>query len=288
MLTRGKKPVIQNHYSLQFIKALVYVFTKVLLHAYLSSMAIRSLTYYWVSFDSSNSDLYNEVLNLYYRGINDESAYRGTNGKSEIITFTTAALVLPLAIFAFLYLPTVLFLAFLTIKNYHKKLWVIDIAVNFMFAIFTNMWLNDTGQNQSNKARKATARSKFRRSHSEANMELNKPNKMAKPRSKSLPDINLSFYIDPSENHRTFSLYHSNILFLLFFFGSSLVLMADIALQRVRPSSYQNDSFLDVSPTMRTVIGVYFMNLFLWLDFNYTFNYNVVKAQRRQACGNER
>ena len=168
------------------------------------------------------------------------------------------------------------------VRNYGSYL-----AVYFGFAIFTNMWFVEIDHKQPNKVKTATKRSiqesKNKKSQSEPNIVLAQPRKMVKSRSISLTVINLNFEINPSENHQNFSLYHSNILFCLYFFGSTLILMADLAMQRVRPSSYHHDSWWDVSPTMKTVIGIYLVNLFLWLDFNYN-----VKAQRSQATGNTR
>ena len=54
---------------MHFLKAVMLMLTKVLVQAYTMSMAIKSLAYYVALFDHGEDSFFNEVLNIWYRGL---------------------------------------------------------------------------------------------------------------------------------------------------------------------------------------------------------------------------
>ena len=73
-------------------------------------------------------------------------------------------------------------------------------------------------------------------------------------------NINLNFETDTEPWHMNFSVYHSNVQFLLFFVASVLCLSADMYVQHLRSSLGSNTKMIYVNV-------IFISNCLLWLDF---------------------
>ena len=76
--------MIKHFLSFRFLKAVVFILTKVMVQAYTMGMAVKSLAYFVAVFDHGEESFFNEVVNIWYRGL---------RFRSEVITLTQATLV---------------------------------------------------------------------------------------------------------------------------------------------------------------------------------------------------
>ena len=74
ILKWGRIPVINFYFSFTFFKVFLFILTKFLVQAYILSMAVKSLMYYFsIKSDlEKNSKMYADMFNLYYRGIYED------------------------------------------------------------------------------------------------------------------------------------------------------------------------------------------------------------------------
>ena len=135
ILKWGDKPIIKSYFSLTFIKIFLFILTKFLVQSYVLSIAIKSLMYY-VAIQADhkhNHDLYNDIFNLYYRGIYDAA---------QLLTFNQATLFAPIMILVLIFLPPVICGLVFSFWHAGMRSWsgnFVQNAVLLLFAVTTNM-----------------------------------------------------------------------------------------------------------------------------------------------------
>ena len=248
VLELGENPVIKNIYSFEFIKIVLFLFSKILLQAYALAMSLKSLMYYFVLFEAGKEEFF--FLNIYFRGI--------TKGPA-LITFTQVTLVIPLFILIVLYLPTFIYIALINIKNFRKNMNVTDIAIFIIFPMFTSLCFRkttDEGNVKSNSDRLMLQN--VRKSKSLPNIFAEDCHFKMEKRTKSAIDLE---YRDNTAT-ANFSLLHSNVIYLMFVTGNWLVMAGDIAIQLHR------HSFAGINPITQVFLIIFILNILLWADFN--------------------
>ena len=135
ILKWGTNPVIRTYWSFIFLKVVFFILTKFLVFAYVISMAMKSLMFYFAITTAANGskNLFHEVLQLYYRGLN--------NGP-ELLTFNQATVIAPFLILTLLFLPSVALSAVFCVWHSSQKVSSMNFvqkAVLFFFAVFSNM-----------------------------------------------------------------------------------------------------------------------------------------------------
>ena len=168
-----------------------------------------------------------------------------------------ATLVAPLLILTLLYLPTLIYVTVINVRNFHKNVNIHDKAILFIFPMFTNLcFIKPADKQIIISCRNMKARSK---SVSYIFSSLSKSVQMA--RSKSLTNIETyNIHVKTEILEPNFSLLHSNVLYALFFIGTVIVLGLDMALQLSRSS--------EISEGTKPFIAIFVLNIVLWIDFN--------------------
>ena len=165
ILKWGDKPIIDIYLSFTFLKIFLFILTKFLVQSYALSMAIKSLMYnvaIQVDFEDY-SDLFKDMFNIYFRGINDGP---------QLLTFNQATLYLPLLILGFIFLPSIISAFFISVWSRGLKSWTENFVQNIvllLFAVMSSMSYFSTGS------------------------ESRKQKTKKRPRSQSLPDLSTSF-----------------------------------------------------------------------------------------------
>ena len=172
ILKWGDKPIINTYLSFTFLKIFLFILTKFLVQSYALSMAIKSLMYnvaIQVDFED-DSDLFKDMFNIYYRGINDGP---------QLLTFNQATLYLPLSILGFIFIPSIISTFFFSVWSRGLKSWTANFVQNFvllLFAVMSSMSYFSAGsENRKQKTKK-------------------------RPRSQSLPDLNTTSFQELSIN----------------------------------------------------------------------------------------
>ena len=218
-------------------------------------MSVKSLMHYTVF--TTESDLGDEVLNLYYRGINKELTR---------LTFTQATLGMPIFTICVLYLPTIVYVTVLNISNSRKHLTVAEHTVLFVFPVCTNLYYITPRSKQTRKQNKIEKRppanksKNIQRSKSAPEMFTDFSQPPFQTRSRSISNIFVNA-TDQKYGEPDFSLFHSNLLYAFFFISSIIILVGDMAFQISRHGR--------VSTITKSVWTIFILNLALWLDFNY-------------------
>ena len=252
----GEHPVVKNILSFKFLKIALFILSKVVIQAYALGMAVKSLMYYFVFLDDDDSELFESVQDLYYRGILKESA---------LVTFTQATLVLPLFTLGFLFLPTVLYIFMLNIGKFYKDMRVTDIAYLFIFPVFTSLCYHKTKtkrkKERSTRLRHQSSKTRqpFQRSQSAPALSMaeKKDDQTKRPHS-AIAYIT----VESKEATVKFSLFHSNIIYVMFVVGTTIIFTMDIAIQLEKRGW--------LSPITKAVLAIFTLNTILWLDFNYS------------------
>ena len=238
--------------------------SRMVIQAYLIAPYIKSLMYYTVLFDETN---FGETLNVFYKGLCEKNEFHQRPGSKQFcsplekLTLTQATLVAPLVILSIIFLPTLVYLAVLALRSLLTKSFnkakVTDTVIFFLLSLFTNLYFTKSNfkDTTSQKNGNIFSNKKYMRTHSLPNIYgcVYKQ----KPRSASVAKITFS---NSTDNQPNFSLFHSNVLYFLFFVGSSVIFGLDVALQLARSNK--------MSFKTKPFIGVLILNLILWLDFN--------------------
>jgi hypothetical protein len=116
--------------------------------SYVLSMAVKSLMYHFTILADSdkNSDLFNDLLQLYYRGI-----YK----TPELLTFNQATLNTPLLMLALLFVPSFACAFFFSVWNTGLKSWsenFVQKVVLLLFAVISNMSYFSAGTSSVSKS----------------------------------------------------------------------------------------------------------------------------------------
>ena len=172
ILKWGDKPIINTYLSFTFLKIFLFILTKFLVQSYALSMAIKSLMYnvaIQVDFEDY-SDLFKDMFNIYFRGINDGP---------QLFTFNQATLYIPLLILGFIFLPSIISAFFFSVWSRGLKSWTANFVQNFvllLFAVMSSMSYFSAGsENRKQKTKK-------------------------RPRSQSLPNLNTTSFQELSIN----------------------------------------------------------------------------------------
>jgi hypothetical protein len=205
--------------------------------------------YYFVFIDSDDSDQLKSIINVYYRGVD-----RG----AQTVTLVQAALILPMAIIALLYLPSLIYVSILHIKKSNKEIKVIERVLMFVFTMFTNLCYINSSKTQFIIEPTTLGRPKSAPALTNADVEL----LTLKPKSKSLSTMAINYKVLDQPN---FSLYHSNILYIFFFLYVFIFECADVGFQIIRkPPNTPLDT------VTKYCLAIFSINLMLWLEFNYS------------------
>ena len=241
--------MVKNIYSFDFLKIVIFLFSKILLQAYALAMSLKSLMYYFVLFEAGKTEFF--LLNIYFRGISKGPAS---------ITFTQVTLVIPLFILIVLYLPTFIYIVLINFKNSRRNMNVTDVAVLIVFPMFTSLCFHKTtdwGEFKSNSERSMLQ--DVKRSKSLPNLYAKDCHLKLGRRTKSAIDLT---YKNKTKSTANFSLLHSNILYIMFVTGNSLVMSGDIAIQIHR------HRFYGLNPITNMFLIIFLLNILLWVDFN--------------------
>ena len=135
ILKWGEDPIITTYASFTFCKIFLFILSKFLVQSYVLSMAIKSMMFYFaLTVDNEeNSDIFNELLQFYYRGIYNPP---------QLLTFNHATLYAPLLILTLLFLPSIICAFACSIWTKGIQSWsqnFVKTTVLFLFAIMSNM-----------------------------------------------------------------------------------------------------------------------------------------------------
>ena len=144
VLKWGKTPLIKRFASLKFLKIILLLLTRFFIYGIILSAAIKSLMFQYVinSVFGKEDWQIREVIQIFYRGI----CVKSSNPtlfcvKSEILNFDTATLYAPLFMICLLFLPSFLFVLFLSFRFFGWKKWgeqFFENPVLFIFPIWTS------------------------------------------------------------------------------------------------------------------------------------------------------
>ena len=144
VLKWGKAPLIRRFASLKFVKIILLLLTRFFIYGIILSAAIKSLMFQYVinSVFGKEDWQIREVIQIFYRGI----CVKSSNPtlfcvKSEILNFDTATLYAPLFMICLLFLPSFLFVLFLSFRFFGWKKWgeqFFENPVLFIFPIWTS------------------------------------------------------------------------------------------------------------------------------------------------------
>ena len=135
ILKWGEDPIITTYASFTFCKIFLFILSKFLVQSYVLSMAIKSMMFYFaLTIDyEENSDIWNELLQFYYRGIYNTP---------QLLTFNQATLYAPLLILILLFLPSIICAFACSIWTTGMHSWsqnFVKTTVLFLFAVMSNM-----------------------------------------------------------------------------------------------------------------------------------------------------
>ena len=264
ILTWSKRPVIESFLSLTFLKSVFLIFSKVITQAYFLAKCVKNLMYYFVIYDGT------DVMNQFYPELCQHSNEPNRFCEPQILTMKEATLYAPVIVLSVLYLPTLIYVSIVSVKKVNKSMKVHDLALLFIFPIFTNMYFIKA----ANKPEFFTFNSKKPRSQSEPAI-LVRPTKLRqKPRSKSFTGTGIiNKDVNKDQNEPSLSLHHSNVLYVLFFFGALGNLAFEILVQ-LRMNNVMPD-------LLKMLIAIFALNILLWVDFNIRMSRRRVKTTLR-------
>ena len=150
ILKWDEKLVITTYLSFTFFKIFLFILTKCLVQSYFLSMAVKSLMFHFaILVDSDeNSDLFNDVIELYYRGIYKAPA---------LMTFTQATLYAPLFILSLLFMPSIICAFVSSVSKSGLSFWsenFVQKVVLLFFAVLSNMSFFLKGKHLTSKSSK--------------------------------------------------------------------------------------------------------------------------------------
>ena len=147
--------------------------------------------------------------------------------EKEVLTFTQATVVAPIILITFLYLPTILYVAKISIKFYGWRNWmksILNDPVYFLFPILTSM--SFYGKTRLPKNDDDKQRNEF----------------VLEPYAEPLENLDVSDGVTEGGSEAVrqmhFSVRQSNILYILFIFGFILCVGADVLHQFTRKISF--------------------------------------------------
>ena len=141
MLRLGHEPVLTSVFTTRAAFIFLFLVTKLLLLAYLHSLAITSMMLGSVGISQADNDpAHIELFDNFYRGLcppsEDPSAFCGENPP---LTLYSATRILPILIFFHLYFLPVLYLIILNIKR--ARTFSYETIIHLLFPLVTNLSL---------------------------------------------------------------------------------------------------------------------------------------------------
>ena len=172
--------------------------------------------------------------------------------------------VFPLVFLSLLFLPTCITVLIWSIKHSRQEMKKAEMAVLFLLPTFTNLYFIKTVKKDFTDHDPGVLEQDLtlKKSQSVPNLQRKFSAPVLKTRSNSLGHCSTPVK-DSFEIQSEFSLFHSNILFFLFFLGAFIILCGDLTIQYKK-------GYGQWSTTTKTFVGIFFVNLLLWLDFNYS------------------
>ena len=298
VLRWGKDPVINHVFSFAFLKIIIMIFSRFFLQCYLLSMSIKSLMFFVVIpslfKDELHDEQFSELFELYYKGITSQSP--------SLLTFTSAALYAPLILLAFQFLPPFLYTIVLSLKFYGiNKLFsnFVDNPVIFLIPLLTNFSFFDEGcrlldpkaiELGNEEESKGINIKSLKKHKSLVNLSIHnvrKENIIATIKDedrkkeytpsqgrrklviRSISCPNLSFQLLDMRYTKLkelkFSLFQSNVFYIMYFVGTFLCLLGD-AVKVWAKHQGRVTEWTQVSGTLLMI------NLILWIDLNINKN----------------
>ena len=225
-----------------------------MLYAYVLARALKAIMINLV-LSSAKQDLKKRIMSLY---LND---YKNPENPAILISsFDTITFFGPLTVICALFLPTVVYVFILNLKHSRKETKVGEQSVLFLYPIFTNIYfVKPKSQKSVNISRSAKTSTKpLKRSKSAPELTALLHKSVHRQRSISMY---LLPWIDTECTQPEFSLFHSNVLYVLFFFPNLIRLGLELRLLIVNRGSY--------SPLLTMIVSALLcLNVILWLDFN--------------------
>lgn len=215
-----------------------------------------------------------EIFNLYFRGIcrdiqapRNASYYHPKCMEPELLTFTQATLYIPLVYLSLLFLPTIVYVLFISCRKYGiKKMFqkFVDNTVFSIFAVVTNISFFKRSRDISKDIADDITYKNKQRSKSVPNLTNTKRTTYRRQISASLDSLSQIQTII-HEDH-SFSRFQSNILFDLFFFGTTIFgttifFCMDLVDQTVRKGA--------LSDMTLAFFGIFLLNIVLWIGINF-------------------
>ena len=274
ILKWGEKPIIRTYWSLFFLKIFFFLLTKFVIQAYILSIPVKSLMFN-VALQGALYDVYEhpayQLFELYYRGI-DRHYYNITSNQTiydapELLTFTQATLYSPLVFLGLLFLPTFIYVLVISFRKFGFKGWFekfVENAILSVFSVVTNLSFFKK-ENIGKPGKEITEQQK-----SQSLPELtSNPAMVERMRTMSLQNWP-NTQIQGSEHN--FSMFQSNFLYSLYFIGSAIILIMDLGMQIIR-CSFSNNRLV--------IIGIFLVNIMLWIDFNFQFHRQITPISRK-------
>ena len=187
----------------------------------------------------------------------------------ELITFTQSTFYFPLLYLALLFLPTIVYIEIISWRKYGAKKLTEQIVESTVFSVFaavTNISLFEKSPDIPNPDKQVCPQ---RRSHSEP---FNRIRPSQNQRSRSL---NFLPQLQPNlEQDQSFSRSQSNILYILYLFGTTIIFCMDLAYQIVKAGVFTTSGL--------AFFSLFLCNIVLWMDFNFQL-YQQTKPHTRDG-----
>mgnify|MGYP001251019929 CR=1 FL=1 len=193
------------------------------------------------------------------------------------ITFTQATVYAPLILILILYLPTIIYIVFVSIRFYGLQRWINEIMshpVYFIFPILTSLSFYEKAQIDEIETHDAQIAESSNYKITDVDGTETVETTTEKTDEITVAAVNISNDVLPVvETEKTFSVRQSNILYLLFCLSSSLCIFGDLWHQWIRGKNSHNLKWLRISsgsslsPYTSAASLTFGANLILWVDF---------------------
>jgi hypothetical protein len=210
---------------------------------------------------------------MYYR---NASYYRPKCREPELLTFTQGTLYFPLFYLSLLFLPTIVYVLFISYRKYgFKKMFqrFVDITIFSIFAVVTNISFFKTSRDISKDIVDDIASKNKHRSKSVPNLTNIQWTAYRRQRSASLDSLSQIQTKTMIHQDHSFSRFQSNILFGLFFFGTTIFFCMDLGYTKVRNGAFGDKTL--------AFFGIYLLNIVLWIGINFQLQEKTYHMIRR-------
>ena len=190
------------------------------------------------------------------------------------ITFTQATVYAPLILILILYLPTIIYIVFVSIRFYGLQSWINEIMsdpVYFIFPILTSLSFYEKAKKYDIETNDA----QIIESSNYKNTDVDGTKTVETTTETTVAVVNIGNDGFPVvETEKKFSVRQSNILYFLFCLSSSLCIFGDLWHQWIRGKNVSHNlkclrisSGSSLSPFTSAATLTFGANLILWVDF---------------------